>query len=85
MLARSAPGIAPFNVNYRYVAAELRYLLRDAGARAIQYHAAFAPTPPRCCPMCTRRRVAAGRRRLRARSVAGAIDYEEALAASGGA
>ncbi|MBP6134196.1 MAG: acyl-CoA synthetase [Candidatus Microthrix parvicella] len=35
---------APFNVNYRYVAEELLYLLRDSGARAIIYHSAFAPT-----------------------------------------
>jgi acyl-CoA synthetase (AMP-forming)/AMP-acid ligase II len=35
---------APFNVNYRYVEEELVYLLRDAKARAIIYHAAFAPT-----------------------------------------
>src|SRR5262245_1863128 len=30
---------APFNVNYRYVEAELRYLLTDAKTRAIIYHA----------------------------------------------
>jgi fatty-acyl-CoA synthase len=35
--------VAPFNVNYRYVADELRYLLRDARPRAVQYHAGFAP------------------------------------------
>ncbi len=33
----------PFNVNYRYVAEELRSLLLDAGATAIVYHARFAP------------------------------------------
>jgi fatty-acyl-CoA synthase len=32
------------NVNYRYVAEELRYVLAQADARAIVYHAAFAPT-----------------------------------------
>ncbi|WP_410506180.1 acyl-CoA synthetase [Mycolicibacterium mucogenicum] len=36
--------VAPFNVNYRYVKAELQYLLNDAGASALIYHAAFAPT-----------------------------------------
>mgnify|MGYP001816700393 CR=1 FL=1 len=35
--------VAPFNVNYRYVAEELRSLLLDSGARAIVYHARFAP------------------------------------------
>jgi fatty-acyl-CoA synthase len=32
------------NVNYRYVAEELRYLLDNSGAKAIVYHSAFAPT-----------------------------------------
>jgi fatty-acyl-CoA synthase len=36
--------LAPFNVNYRYVEEELTYLLKDAGARAIIYSGAFAPT-----------------------------------------
>ncbi|GAA3383935.1 acyl-CoA synthetase [Cryptosporangium minutisporangium] len=35
--------LAPFNVNYRYVAEELLYLLSDAHARALVYHAEFAP------------------------------------------
>ena len=34
---------APFNVNYRYVAEELLYLLNDSAASAIIYHSAFAP------------------------------------------
>ncbi|MBX3026115.1 acyl-CoA synthetase [bacterium] len=34
---------APFNVNYRYVEEELRYLLADARTTAIIYHASFAP------------------------------------------
>ncbi len=36
--------VAPLNVNYRYVEEELRYLLADAGARAIVFHSAFART-----------------------------------------
>ena len=35
--------VAPFNVNYRYVEEELRYLLSDAHTRGIIYHASFAP------------------------------------------
>lgn len=31
------------NVNYRYVAEELEYLLRDAGTQAVIYHRRFAP------------------------------------------
>jgi fatty-acyl-CoA synthase len=36
--------VAPFNVNYRYVAEELAYLLHDSGARGLVYHSAFAGT-----------------------------------------
>lgn len=35
--------VAPFNINYRYVAEELRYLLEDARPAGLIYHAAFAP------------------------------------------
>ncbi len=44
MLGAYKARVAPFNVNYRYVAEELEYLLADADARAIVYHSAFAPT-----------------------------------------
>ena len=43
MLGAYGARVAPFNVNYRYVAEELHYLLDDAGARAIVFHSAFAP------------------------------------------
>jgi fatty-acyl-CoA synthase len=43
MLGSYMARVAPFNVNYRYVAEELEYLLRDAGASAVVYHSAFAP------------------------------------------
>jgi len=36
--------VAPFNVNYRYVEEELRYLLADSAADAVVYHSAFAAT-----------------------------------------
>ncbi|HEX2383301.1 MAG TPA: acyl-CoA synthetase [Acidimicrobiales bacterium] len=36
--------VAPINVNYRYVAEELQYLLDNSEARAIVYHSQFAPT-----------------------------------------
>ncbi|MGQ0431052.1 MAG: acyl-CoA synthetase [Microthrixaceae bacterium] len=42
MLGAYKARVAPFNVNYRYVAEELRYLLTDAGAQAIVFHSAFA-------------------------------------------
>ncbi len=42
MLGAFKARVAPLNVNYRYVAEELRYLLADSGARACVYHSAFA-------------------------------------------
>jgi fatty-acyl-CoA synthase len=43
MLGAFKARAAPFNVNYRYVEEELRYLLTDAQTRGIIYHASFAP------------------------------------------
>ncbi len=43
MLGAFKARAVPVNVNYRYVATELTYLLTDAGARAVIYHSAFAP------------------------------------------
>ncbi|MDP1805277.1 MAG: AMP-binding protein, partial [Acidimicrobiales bacterium] len=42
MLGSYKARVAPFNVNYRYVAEELRYLLNVARAEAIVFHSAFA-------------------------------------------
>ncbi len=44
MLGAYGARVAPFNVNYRYVADELVYLLGNARAEAVMYHARFAPT-----------------------------------------
>jgi 3-oxocholest-4-en-26-oate---CoA ligase len=44
MLGAYLARVAPFNVNYRYVADELVYLLGNAGAEALVYQARFAPT-----------------------------------------
>ncbi|MAI78043.1 MAG: acyl-CoA synthetase [Deltaproteobacteria bacterium] len=44
MLGAFKARCAPFNVNYRYVEEELLYLFENSKARAIIYHAAFAPT-----------------------------------------
>lgn len=43
MLGAFKARSAPYNVNYRYVAEELRYLLDNASTKAVVYHAAFAP------------------------------------------
>ncbi|MEO5900706.1 MAG: acyl-CoA synthetase [Ilumatobacteraceae bacterium] len=44
MLGAFKARVAPFNVNYRYVADELRYLFVDSGATAAVVHSQFAPT-----------------------------------------
>ncbi|MCV7169874.1 acyl-CoA synthetase [Mycobacterium manitobense] len=75
--------VAPFNVNYRYVADELQYLLADAGASALVYHAAFAPRVAEVLPGLPDLKVLiqiadeSGNELLD-----GAVDYEAALAAT---
>ncbi len=44
MIGAFKARVGPVNVNYRYVAEELRYLLENSGAKAIVYHSAFAAT-----------------------------------------
>ena len=53
-LGAYAARVAPANVNYRYVAEELAYLLEDAGAGAVVYHARFAPTLASVLPRLSR-------------------------------
>src|SRR6476661_3469098 len=43
MLGSFKARAAPFNVNYRYVAEELQYLLDNAQARVVVFHSTFAP------------------------------------------
>lgn len=43
MLGSWKARVAPFNVNYRYVAEELEYLLNDSQASACVLHSRFAP------------------------------------------
>ncbi|GHE79410.1 acyl-CoA synthetase [Amycolatopsis deserti] len=87
MLGAAAARAASLNVNYRYVEAELAYLLDDSTPRAIIYHARFAPTlaavlgslrtPP---DLLLQVADESGNALL-----PGALDYEEALAASSAA
>ena len=44
MLGAFKARVAPFNVNYRYVADELLHLLTDSHATAVVVHSRFAPT-----------------------------------------
>jgi len=83
MIASYLARVAPFNVNYRYVEEELRYLLTDSQARAIVYHATFAPVLAAVLPSLPQLTVLlqvadeSGNDLL-----PGAVDYEEALASS---
>lgn len=44
MVGAWSAGAVPVNVNYRYVADELRYLLEDSSAGAVVVHSRYAPT-----------------------------------------
>ena len=81
MLGAYKARVAPFNVNYRYVEEELRYLLNDAGTRGLVYHAAFAPVLERILPELPDLQVLV---QVGDQSgyplLEGAVDYEEALA-----
>jgi len=83
MLGAFKARTVPVNVNYRYVEEELVYLLRDCGARALIYHARFAPTLARI-----RDRIAEPALWLQVADdsgealLPGALDFEVALAAS---
>jgi acyl-CoA synthetase (AMP-forming)/AMP-acid ligase II len=83
MIAASKARAAAFNVNYRYVDEELVYLLRDAQARAVIYHASFAPTLARVLrqlpPMALLLQVDDGSGEP---LLPGAVHYEAALAAA---
>jgi fatty-acyl-CoA synthase len=82
MLGAYLARVAPFNVNYRYVDDELRYLFEDADAVAVVYQARYAPTLARIRGKLPKLRVLI---QLADESgeplLPGAIDYEEALAA----
>ncbi len=83
MLGAYKARVAPFNVNYRYVEEELRYLLTDAGATGVIYHATFAPVLADILDSVPGVKVLiqvaddSGNELL-----SGAVDYEEALAIS---
>ncbi|WP_204080728.1 acyl-CoA synthetase [Mycobacterium riyadhense] len=83
LLGTFAARVAPFNVNFRYVKNELQYLLSDADATALVYHAAFAPRVAEILTDLPKLRVLiqiaddSGNDLLD-----GAIDYEDALASA---
>jgi acyl-CoA synthetase (AMP-forming)/AMP-acid ligase II len=83
MLGALKARVCSLNVNYRYVAEELHYLLADAQATAIVVHSQFAPTLAEVLPQLPHLRVIlqvddeSGNDLL-----PGAIWYEAALAAA---
>jgi fatty-acyl-CoA synthase len=83
MLGAFKARVAPFNVNYRYVAEELLYLFTDSKASAVVVHSQFAPTLAEVLPSLPNLRVIlqvpdeSGHPLL-----PGAMWYEEALAAA---
>lgn len=83
MLGALKARVASFNVNYRYVAEELRYLLTDSGATAVVVHSRFAPTLAEVLPDLPDLRVILqvpdeSHNEL----LPGAVWYEDALAAA---
>ena len=77
--------VAPFNVNYRYVAEELEYLLLDAGATAIVVHSRFAPTLAEVLPRLPALRVIVQVPDVRGHAVLpGGVWFDDALATSRG-
>ena len=73
----------PLNVNYRYVDEELEYLFDNSDARALVFHASFAPILARIRSRLPKLRlwlqVADGSGEA---LLPGALDYEQALAAA---
>ena len=85
MLGAFKARVAPFNVNYRYVAEELRTCSPTRARRRSSYHSRVRADArrgaARRCP--TLRRAPPGRRRLgQRRCCPGAVWYEDALAAA---
>ncbi len=80
MLGCFKARVAPFNVNYRYVAEELTYLLNDSQATAIVVHSQFAPILLEVLPGLPRLRVIIQVRDGSANELLpGAVWYEDAL------
>ena len=83
MLGAYKARCVPFNVNYRYVEEELVYLLNDAGAEAIVYHAQFAPRLASILPKLPKlRRLIQVEDGSAEKLLPGAVEYEAALAAA---
>ena len=83
MLGSWKARVAPFNVNYRYVAEELEYLLNDSRASAIVVHSRFAETLQQIRPNLSHLKVILQvPDSSQAPLLPGAVWYEDALAQS---
>jgi fatty-acyl-CoA synthase len=80
MLGAFKARCAPFNVNYRYVEEELLYLFDNADARAVIFHAGFAPTLAKLRPALPQVRLWICVEDGSGEKLEGALDYETALA-----
>jgi 3-oxocholest-4-en-26-oate---CoA ligase len=83
-LAAQKLGCVPVNVNYRYVGAELAFLLDNSDAVALVYHDDFAPTVAdalAALPADRTPRVLLQVAHNGGALLAGALDYESAIAA----
>jgi 3-oxocholest-4-en-26-oate---CoA ligase len=82
MLGAMKARCAPFNVNYRYVEEELAYLFENADAKAVIFHACFAPTLAHLRSRLPRVRLWLQVEDGSGEKLEGALDYEAALAAA---
>ena len=83
MLGALKARVASLNVNYRYVAEELRYLLTDSAATAVVVHSTFAPTLAEVLPSTPGvRTILQVRDESGNDLLPGAVWYEDALAAA---
>jgi len=86
MIGAFKAGAVGVNINYRYVAEELAYVLNDSGAAAVLYQGSFAATLAEALPLLEHEplliRVDDG---TPDSLLPGALDYEEALARSSSA
>ncbi len=82
MLGAMKARCAPFNVNYRYVDEELIYLFDNADARAVIFHASFAPALARIRGKLPRVQLWLSVDDGSGENLAGALDYERALASA---
>lgn len=81
MIGAMKARAAPFNVNYRYVAEELRYLFNNADTQVIVYHAQYAPVLAEVLPdIPTQKLLIQVPDESGEALLPGALDYETALA-----